>query len=316
MALFCICTLLLSTPSLAAVVDITPTDVTTRAFSVVWASDESVTTATLHVFADSLGTTDLTGSLNFTLASQAVPPALTLGVVKVDVAGLAASTCYYFQTETTGASGTVMSPSVAPFTEVCTQIATQLHNASDVPIINDLITIDVNEPDGMTPAIGALLVLSAPSLATHPLAVFVGDAFTAPGTVVDLNNLYGSTTQTRAEVLEDEILQISEFRGLLCPNLAAHRLTRYRRAPRHGEVDTIGFPITEVEIPGPCFFADTLCDDTIDVLDVQRVLNAFNSQPGDCSYNSDFDIVADQAINILDVQSVLNRLGETAPFNP
>jgi hypothetical protein len=81
-------------------------------------------------------------------------------------------------------------------------------------------------------------------------------------------------------------------------------------------VATIGHPITELESGDPCFFADTLCDDTIDILDAQRVLTAFRSQPGDCRFNSDLDVVPDQTINVLDVQSVLNRLGESAPFDP
>ena len=300
----------------AAVSDITPTDVTTRAFSVVWASDEPVTTATLRVFADSAGLTELTGSVSLTLASQAVAESHTLGVVKVDVRSLAANTCYYFQTETTTASGTVSSPAAAPFTEVCTQIGTERVNPTDEPIVNDLILHDVFAPDGGTPGTGAIMLLSAPTLATHPISAIVGEEFAAPSAMVDLNNLFDLSSKISVEVPEAEILQISEFRGLLCPNLTGHQLTRYRRAPAHGEIPTIGFPITELEVPDTCFFADTFCDDTIDIMDAQRVLTAFTAQPGDCRFNSDLDIVADQIINVLDVQSVLNRFGESAPFSP
>jgi hypothetical protein len=300
----------------AAVSDITPTDVTTRAFAVVWVSDEAVTTATLRVFADSAGVTELTGGLNLSLASQSIAQTHALGIVKVEVDGLGPDTCYYFQTETTTASGTLSSPPSSPFTEVCTQIGTRRVTGTDTPIVNDLILHEVFAPDGGTPATGAILLLAAPGLATHPISALVGDEFAAPSVMVDLNNLFDLTTKLSAEVSEAEILQISEFRGLLCPNLTGHRLTRYRRAPAHGEISTIGFPITELEIPDACFFADTFCDDTVDILDAQRVLTAFGGQSGDCAFNSDFDIVPDQVINVLDVQSVLNRFGESAPFSP
>ena len=95
--------------SLAAVSDIEPADVTTRAFSIVWASDEPVTGATVRVFAEADGTTELTGGLSVVLLSPAA--ALTNGVVKVDVRGVAADTCFYYQTDTTTSSfGRFMNP--------------------------------------------------------------------------------------------------------------------------------------------------------------------------------------------------------------
>jgi len=125
--------------------------------------------------------------------------------------------------------------------------------------------------------------------------------------------------KTVATILEGkggEVLRISEMRGLLCPGLADQMRTKYRRAPDHEEIPGAGAPITEAERPDLCFFADTYCDDTIDILDAQRVLNVFGGRPGDCKYNTDLDIVTDQVIDVLDVQSVLNRFGESAPFNP
>jgi hypothetical protein len=113
-----------------------------------------------------------------------------------------------------------------------------------------------------------------------------------------------------AEVAADQVLTITEFRGLLCEGLENHKLFHFRRAPAHDETP----PITDLETPNRCFFADTLCDDTINVLDLQLVLNRFGRTLGECAFNPNLDIVEDDVINILDVQSVLNRFGQTAPF--
>jgi hypothetical protein len=317
-AAFCICLLLLTvltaTSSTAAVSDIAFTDVTTRSLSVVWASDEAVTTGTVRVYADPDGITELTSGLSLTLVSSSVPQAHGLGLVKVDVTGLAANTCYYVQTETTGGS-TVQSPAAPPFPEVCTSLTTTKATGSGDPIANDLILHDVYEADGVTPADGALVLLSAPNEAAYPVSHFVGQGFTSPSTALDMNNLFDGTTGVSLEIAGGEVVELVEYRGLLCPGLTDHRLVRMRRAPSHEEAPALGGPITQLESADLCFFADTFCDDTIDVLDAQRVLNAFGGQPGDCVYNSDLDIVLDQDINVLDVQSVLNRLGESAPFN-
>jgi hypothetical protein len=301
-----------ATPTTASVSDVTIADVTTRAFSVVWVSSEPVTSATVHVFSDTGGTVDITSTLTVTLVSAAFPPALAHGVVKVDVAALAADSTVFVQTTTTGASGTVLFPTSPPFLAVHTALQTTKANDVNKPIVNDLIQHNVFAPDGTTPATGALLVLSAPNLGASPLTVFVGQGFPAPAAVIDLNNLYQSSTGTSAEVAANQNLTLTEFRGLLCPGLSNHKLIRLRRAPAHEETP----PITEVEAPVPCFFADTVCDNTINILDAQRVLNIFGRTRGECAFNPDLDIVADDTINILDVQGVLNRFGQSAPFPP
>lgn len=311
-AMAIVCVTLFALPVSAAVFDVTTTDVTPRAFSVVWVSDEPIADATIKVYADADGLTELTGGLSVTLSSFSA--SLALGIAKVDVAGLAPSTCYYFQTETTG-TGTVLSPAAPPFTQFCTAAATRKASALDEPIANDLICHDMFEPDGLTAASGALLVLSVPSVGAHPLAGFMGDGFQPPVAAVDLNNLFDASPELNAELTAGDIIRITEFRGLLCPGLAGHQSTRFRRVPDHEEISALGVPVTDLEFPDSCFFTDTFCDDTIDILDAQRVLTAFGSQPGSCAFNPDLDIVADQVIDILDVQSVLNRFGQSAPFN-
>ena len=300
----------LSARAQASVSDVTVTDVTTRAFAVVWVSDQAVTSATLRVFSDAAGTTEITSTLTLTLVSAAFPPALTRGIVKVGVTGVVANTNVFVQTLTTGASGTVQFPTGPPFLQVHTATTTSKSTALNTPIVNDLLRQDVFALDGTTPAAGALLMVAAPTLGATPLTAFVGEGFPAPAAVVDLNNLFGAATGASAVVPANQNLTLTEFRGLLCPGLVDHKLFRFRRAPAHEEAPAI----TELESPVKCFFADTVCDNTVNILDAQRVLNIFGRARGQCAFNSDLDIVTDNVINILDVQSVLNRFGQSAPF--
>ena len=47
--------------------------------------------------------------------------------------------------------------------------------------------------------------------------------------------------------------------------------------------------------------------------DAERVIEVFDTFLGDCRFNPDLDTVADDGIDVLDLQRVLNRLGEGAP---
>jgi len=300
--------ILLPPGSGAAVSDLSFADVTPRAFAVVWAVDEPVVSATVRVFSEASGSTELTGGLTSTTATTG----FALGLVRVTVAGLGADTCVYVQAETTTATGTEFHPVAPPYLEVCTEVETARANAEGAPIANDLILHDLLLPDGETSATGVLLLLSVPGLASYPLSAFAGEGFALPAAVADLNNLYDASTRTSAEVTGGEVLQLVELRGLTCPGLDDHRLLRFRRAPAHEE----GTRISELEEPEPCFFADTVCDGVVNILDAQRVLNVFGATLGECAFNPDLDIVEDGVINVLDVQSVLNRFGESAPFGP
>jgi len=224
----------------------------------------------------------------------------------VDVTGLEPGTEAYVQI--IGPNGQVLSPNLL---RVRTALESTKANPNNQPIVNDLILHKIFLPDGANPAEGALLLVKVPKISSYPLTAFVGQGFTAPAAVIDLNNLFNDATGLSAEVPGGEVLEVTEFRGLHCNNLEGQKLLHFRRAPVHEENP----PITELESATKCFFADTVCDDTIDVLDVQRVLNIFNKTPGECLFNSDLDIVKDNVINILDVQSVLNRFGQKAPFN-
>jgi hypothetical protein len=295
----------------AAVADVTVTDVTTRAFSVVWVSDEAVDTATVRVFSDADGSTEITSTVQITLVSRLFPPALTQGVVKVTVVGLTANAHVFVQTETTGASGTVRFPATPPLLDVHTTARTTKARANHAPMVHDVVLHTMSPPGGASAA-GTLLMVRAPHLGASPLTAFAGDGFPLPIAAIDLNNLFDATTLASADIPDAAILEFTEFRGRQCPNLVNHRLVHFRRAPAHQDTPAM----TKLAIAPRCFFADTVCDDRVNILDVQRVLNVFNAGQQDCAFHPDLDTVGDAVINILDVQRVLNRFGEQAPFLP
>jgi len=295
------------------VTGLTPSDVTPKAFSLVWVSDEPVTAASVRVFAEPAGTTDLTATLTQELVSADHPPALDLGLVKVDVRGAAASTCFYVQAETQSASGSTFTPSAAPFPEVCTQGRTRRDDVFMQPVTNDLLRHDLATPDDTAPATGALVLLEVPGVGSPPISAFVGEGFAAGEAVLNLNEVFASATQETTPLAAGTPVRLHELRGALCPDPADQARTRYRRVPDHEEVATVGAFITQVEPPDACFFADTDCNGTVEQADGQRVLDGFDAFRGDCRFNPDLDTVADDGIDVLDLQRVLNRVGEATP---
>lgn len=302
-----LCALGIIAPVNAAVYDTTACNVTTRAFSVVWASDEVVTGALVRVYADDQGLVELTGSLAVDLSSATVSMAHGQGLVKVDVTGITADTLVYVQTETTGASGTVLYPQTAPYLPVRTALSTRKATVSNVPIASDLITHDVLAPDGVTPSEGTLLLATVPAISDYPLCAFAGDSVVAPAAVVDLNNLFEATTGLNAELVGGEALRLTEFRGLLC-NPDAQALVRFRRVPVHEESPAI----TEQEAAGGCFTgADFNCDGCVDPADFNEFLIKFGlvNQPLDCRFNADFDLSGDSRIDPIDFNELLMTFG-------
>lgn len=290
----------------------TMADVTPAGFAVVWVSDEPVTAASVRVFSDSEGAIEITNTLTQSLSSAAAPPALDLGVVKVDVRGVAPSTCLYVQTLTTGQGGVVAQPATSPFPEVCTQAAVRKENALGGPIANDLVRHEVLVPDASVPAAGALVLLEVPGVSAAPVSAFVGVGFGASAAVTNLQNLFAEATGRNLEVADGAVLRLLELRGGTCPFPDQSR-ERYRRAPGHEEVVTVGARISQVEEAAGCFFADTDCSGLVTDADAERVLAALPASQGDCRFDVDLDALGDDRIDILDVQRVLNRVGDAAP---
>lgn len=309
-ALFSITAILLSFNAKAAVFETTPSDVTTRALSVVWVSDEPVTSANIKVFSDITGLIDITPSLSITVDSSSFPPAHTQGIVKVSVTGLTSNTSYFIQTETISGSGVFLFPSAAPMLEVHTATEATKVSATNQPITNDLLVNQITFPDGTTPAPGTLLLMEVEGLSAYPLSAFVGEGgFVAPQAVIDTNNFYGTDGRS-LELQTDDVLKVTAFRGLICnTSFTRQKFSGFRRTPEHIESPAI----TELETPANCYLSDTVCDNAVNILDVQFVLNSFGDDVGSCGYNPNVDTIVDGQINILDVQRVLNDFGSTVP---
>lgn len=291
----------------AAVYDTVITDVTTRAFSVAWVSDEAVDDATVRVYADADGLDELTADLTTSVPSANVVFAHDQGIVKVDVTGLVADTTVYVQTETMTPSGNVLYPQTPPYLPVRTALATRKANATDAPIVNDLITHDVLTPDGLSAAEGALLLVSVPTVSDYPVSAFVGDGFLLPAAVTDLNNLFEAATGVSVDFAGGEVLRLSEYRGLRCP-INAQELLRFRRVPVHAETP----PITSLEMAGSCFTgADFNCDGCVDPIDFNEFLIKFGlvNEPPDCRFNTDFDLSPNNSIDPVDFNELLMVFG-------
>jgi len=299
-----------STSLVAEVFEVTATDVTTRALSTVWVSNEPVSSATIRVYADEDGLTDITSIFTVTTDSQLVNPAHAQGIVKVTATGLSADTDYFIQTETVSSSGVFAFPTAPPYMQVHTALETTKVNALNSPIVNDLLTQDVFFPDGTTPAPGALVLIDADGLSAYPLTQFVGEAgFAAPLAAIDTNNFFGLDGRS-LELQANDVLKVTVFRGLLCAaQFDFQSLVGFKRNPSHEETPAI----TEIEVPPSCYRNDTICDESVNILDAQYVLNFFDHDLGSCGFNPSADVVADNEINILDVQSVLNDFGNSAP---
>ena len=263
----------------AEISDLQFTDVTTRAFSVIWASDEAVVDASVRVFDDAPGSSEIIGVFDISLDSERYPPAFDNGVVRITVAGLAADTCVYVQTQMTTASGDFTFPTTPPFLEVCTAVATHVADDSGAPMANDLLRFEVFEPDGAQPAAGALLIIKAPQ-AEYGLSAFVGEGFAPAEAVINLNNFFDLGDGQSSLIQSGEILSITEFRSRICSGLQDHIVRRSRVAPVHEEFAELGGAITELEDPGTCASLDPVCDQEVNSLDVQLVLNGLSRLAG------------------------------------
>ena len=294
----------------ASVSDIAVTDVTTRALSVVWVSDEPVTSATIRIYLDVDGVVDITPSLNIIVDSNLVTNAHTQGIVKVTATGLSADTDYYVQTETVGSTGVETLPAFSSLISVHTALETVKANSSNLPIVNDVLLYDVYFPDGVTPAPGTLVIANVEGESAYPLTAFAGENGFAPQTAaIDSNNFFGVDGRS-LELIADDVLKITVFRGLLCnTEFANQKFFEHRRTPMHEETPAI----TEIESALKCYISDPFCDNDVNVLDVQFVLNSFGNNVGSCAYNPGVDVINDGQINVLDVQRVLNDFGATVP---
>lgn len=308
-----------------SVTDITVVDVTPRAFSVIWAASEA-STGDLDVYMDAAGTEEAEGvvieahPLKGSDASIATS-AENLGIMKVRVSGLDPGETYYYRTVTISKSTaqTRYSPSSGAYPSVTAEVATtkdRLDGADLLPIINDSIVFEVYEPDMVTPATGALLLVWV-SGADYPLSTIVGDGIDPPYALVDLNNLYDASSHTNMELFGGEVVSLTQFRGALCgTSFTCHSLIHRRIVPLNEEVTDplIGRELSEVEEPTSGFFADLNCDDNVNLLDGTIFTASYSFELGNCCYHPDTDFNDDAVVNLLDGTMFTAEYGNSAPF--
>jgi|AVFP01.1.fsa_nt_gi hypothetical protein len=203
------CALLLSfalgTSAFANVYDVTISDVTPRAFSVIWMSDTPIAAATVQVFAGSPDNlVEITDDLNVQTISASYTSAHDRGIVKVDVTSdmisLEPDTVYYLRTRTESRDTPALIVEyplpTEPLLEVQTAVAVTVSQSADpsLPIANDLYFHTLYDPDGAESPDGALMLIRVPDLSPYPISAFVGEGASAPLAISDLNNVFGNNT--------------------------------------------------------------------------------------------------------------------------
>ncbi len=303
----------LSSFAQAEISDITISDVTTRAFSVIWVSDQPVESARIKLYSDQQGQSEIAG---YTIQTVSPAAALARGIVKIDVRGLAANTVYYVSGEMTDNSG-----DITPFPNtgsallpVKTALETSRIDAANLPIANDILKHPVFELDRTTPSTATLVLISLPLKSEYPVSAFGIQHQNIANVLADLNNLYASDTHKSLKVAAGEPIEITEFRGNAC-ELAKQKSILYRRLPQKADSP----PVAEIETPQACFApdgkaADFNCDSQIAFGDFNVLLAGFgqttSADSPNCSFNHEFDLNQDQAIDYGDFNVFLSVFGK------
>jgi hypothetical protein len=295
---------LLSQAAIAGVHDVTISDVTPRAFSVIWVSDVPVGAATVRVFTSPDGVDEITAGLDITTVSDAYPVAHERGIVKVDVVGLEPSSTYYVltRTEGLGSPAEIVEYPLAsdPPLTVQTAVAVSVSQSTDPsrPIANDLYHQALYDPDGAGAPEGSLMLIRVPGLSPYPVSAFVGDRSPAPVAMADLNNLFAEDGHS-VQVPARQPLEIVELRGGVCDASSQLRL-RTRRAPEEPDPVT-----TELLAPDPCFSPDGVsadfdCSGRIGPGDFESFAGHYRSARPACGYHPDYDFNADGRVGLSD----------------
>lgn len=189
----------------------TITDVTTRAFSVVWTTDRDYATCGITLYADGNYRTPLNiDPSKITVITSEVHPGRAHHIAMVTVAGLDYDTTYYFHPVMDGSE---MAYDGVVKTEMCGGLAVDIFN-------NDVVHRAVYRSDGTSPAVGvlALAEIMDPGryaadpadpnavITDHPISAWVGEGLPGDATVtgydpdtisyeqyalLEMNNLFG-----------------------------------------------------------------------------------------------------------------------------
>jgi hypothetical protein len=204
------------------VTEVMVTDVTTRSFSVIWASSEASYPG-LHVYDNAEGTVPTSDAVITLQPVEGDNNGIGIvaednGVLKVRVSGLEPDTTYYFQTVTTAKSTLDVTcyPATPLFPGVTTEslvLRTKMCGEAEVPFTNDVITVECYLPESSTPAEGTLLVAEVEGC-HYPISRFVGDCVPVPEAYIDLNNLFSLQSYTTKPIYGGEPLTLTRFMGI------------------------------------------------------------------------------------------------------
>jgi len=299
------CTLF-SQAAYADVEFVTSADVTARSVRIAAQSTETIDDVVVEVFTDPDGLVPYGGASDILLSTSAADAHLN-GLLLVQVGGLAPETSYFLRLVISGPSGPVSFPPGPPYYGVTTAaVPATLADVGQLAI-NEIAGFDPYIPNLVSNAGSVLVLLDVPSVSPSPVSAFVDTDAPIPVVVFDLNNIVTSSGG-RAVLSPGQVALFTEMRGLNC---APKNSARFRRTVSS---QAVGAPLQGQRL-ARCFATDTVCDDTINILDVQQVLNSFNTTGGDCGFNPDNDVVLDNTIDEQDLDEVINRFGDNAPFD-
>ena len=296
---------MLPSQSRADIEYVTSADVTARSVRIAAQSTETVENVAVAVFTDPDGLAPYAGATGTVLSANAGNAHLN-GLLLVQVGGLAPETNYFLRLVVSGPSGDVVFPSGPPYYGVTTAaVPAALTNAGQFDV-NEIAGFDPYIPNLVSDASSVLVLLDVPSVSPLPLSAFVDGGAPLPFVVFDLNNIITSSGG-RATLAPDQVARFTELHGSSC---ASRNSARFRRTVSS---QAVGVPLQAQRL-ARCYATDTVCDDTINILDVQHVLNSFNTSNGDCGFNPDNDLVLDGSIDEQDLDAITQRFGDDAPF--
>jgi Dockerin type I domain len=281
--------------------DVHVTDISDRAFSVVWAVDEAVNDADAAVFMDARGIATVESAVIDVLSGEA-PAAHKQGLVKLSVSGLAPSSTYYVRLESSSLKKASQFPVDSSLLSVTTAPSLSFINRQGEPVINELMSYRFSPKDTLGTGVGRVVILDSPSLFS-PISAFVGSA--GEGNAVALFNL-NNLRDRKGHPLELSLfkshpLEITELHGYgVCDGLVGHRRTKYRQAPIKHELPKIS-SITETD---SCILGDVNCDGAVDGTDLTLLTKYIGVSTGECLLNADFDINSDGIVDKQDAQEL------------
>lgn len=180
---------------------VTITDVKTMSFSVVWETDQP-SIPSLEVYDENHN--EITHSVTIINESSARSPAEDLGVMKITVSDLDVDTVYLCRTITTSKiDGTITTYPSSAYLTVRTQISTEV-------VDNDMIYIKILKPDGVSVAMGTLIVAEIEG-SNYPITGWQGDGIEDPYAYVDLKNLFDATSHRNLELSGGENIKLKVF---------------------------------------------------------------------------------------------------------